>query len=294
MTIRHFRIFIAVYSEKSMTGAAKKLYMTQPSVSQAIKELETHYRTVLFERFPKELLPTRAGEKLYLYANTILSKCVELEDDMKEGSAQHILRIGANDTIGSSILHEYLKSFHTLYPNEEVQVVINKSSLLCDMVHTNELDLLLTDEFRSTPDLTFFSVCEEQFVAVAAANHPLSKKAFVSLEDLNNSKLLLREKGAEIRDYFDSLMNENGFHADAYWESISFDILLSTVKHGEGIALLPKQYVSSDQISNYISILNVPDFQYKQNLILAYKKNKYITPQMSDFISICKTYTDML
>ena len=89
-------------------------------------------------------------------------------------------------------------------------------------------------------------------------------------------------------------MNENGFHADAYWESISFDILLSTVKHGEGIALLPKQYVSSDQISNYISILNVPDFQYKQNLILAYKKNKYITPQMSDFISICKTYTDML
>lgn len=294
MTIRHFRIFIAVYSEKSMTGAAKKLYMTQPSVSQAIKELEMHYHTVLFERFPKELLPTRAGEKLYIYANTILSKCAELEDDMKEGSSQHILRIGANDTIGSSILHDYINGFRKIHPHEEVQVAINKSSLLCDMVHTNELDLLLTDEFRSTPDLTFFSVCEEQFVAVASAHHPLSLKSLVTLEDLNTSRLLLREKGAEIRDYFDSLMNDNGFHADAYWESISFDILLSTVKRNEGIAFLPKQYVANDIHTKNLVVLNVPDFHYKQNLILAYKKNKYITPQMNDFISICKTYTDML
>lgn len=294
MTLRHFRIFIAVYSEKSMTGAAKKLYMTQPSVSQTIKELEVHYRTVLFERFPKELLPTKAGEKLYLYANTILSKCTELEDDMKEGSAQHILRIGANDTIGSSILNDYLNCFQKIHPNEEIQVVINNSSLLCEMVHTNKLDLLLTDEFHSTADLTFFSVCEEQFVAVAGKSHPLASAPQIFLKDLATSKLLLREKGSDVRDYFDSLMNDNGYHADAFWESISFDILLSTATRGEGIALLPKQYVETDVELGHLVILNIPEFHYTQNLILAYKKNKYITPQMDDFIEICKTYTNMI
>ena len=294
MTLRHFRIFIAVYSEKSMTGAAKKIYMTQPSVSQVIKELEVHYHTILFERFPKALLPTKAGEKLYLYANTILSKCAELEDDMKEGSSQHILRIGANDTIGSSILNDYLNCFEKIHPHEEIQVIINKSSSLCEMVHTNKLDLLLTDEFRSTPDLTFFSVCEEQFVAVASKDYPLSSKTRILLKDLAASKLLLREKGSDIRDYFDSLMNDNGFHADAFWESISFDILLSTVKRGQGIALLPRQYVMSDVENGSLVILNIPEFHYNQNLILAYKKNKYITTQMNDFIDICKSHTNML
>ena len=55
MTLRHFKIYVTVYNEKNMTLAAKKLFMAQPSVSQVIKELETHYNTVLFERFPKEL-----------------------------------------------------------------------------------------------------------------------------------------------------------------------------------------------------------------------------------------------
>ncbi len=104
----------------------------------------------------------------------------------------------------------------------------------------------------------------------------------------------MREKGSDVRDYFDSLMNDNGYHADAFWESISFDILLSTALRSEGIALLPRQYVESNVELGNLVILNIPEFHYTQNLILAYKKNKYITPQMDDFIEICKTYTTMI
>ena len=131
-------------------------------------------------------------------------------------------------------------------------------------------------------------------MAVASKDYPLSSKARILLKDLAASKLLLREKGSDIRDYFDSLMNDNGFHADAFWESISFDILLSTVKRGQGIALLPRQYVMSDVENGSLVILNIPEFHYNQNLILAYKKNKYITTQMNDFIDICKSHTNML
>ena len=56
MTLRHFKVFLVVYTERNMTAAAKKLYMTQPSVSQTIKELESHYNVVLFERFPKAFI----------------------------------------------------------------------------------------------------------------------------------------------------------------------------------------------------------------------------------------------
>ena len=64
MTIRHLKIFIAVAETGKMSAAAEKLYITQPSVSQAIRELEEHYQTLLFERLSKKLFITEAGKRL--------------------------------------------------------------------------------------------------------------------------------------------------------------------------------------------------------------------------------------
>ncbi|MBY9087376.1 LysR family transcriptional regulator, partial [Paenibacillus sp. HN-1] len=69
ITIRHLKIFVTVYDERSMTAAGRKLFISQPTVSQAIHELESMYKVVLFERLSRKLYPTSTGEKLYQYAN---------------------------------------------------------------------------------------------------------------------------------------------------------------------------------------------------------------------------------
>ena len=79
MTTRHLKIFLEVYKSGSMTAAAKRLFMTQPSVSQAIHEMEEHYGVRLFERLYRKLYPTPAGKELVLYAENILGLFDEME-----------------------------------------------------------------------------------------------------------------------------------------------------------------------------------------------------------------------
>lgn len=288
MTLRHFKIYVTVYNEKNMTAAAKKLFMAQPSVSQAIKELENHYNTVLFERFPKELHPTRSGELLYEYASHILEKNAEVEDLMKQGTSQHVLRIGANDTVGSSLLDDYIEAFRQSHPLEEIQVHITRSYKLADMLRTNELDFILTDEFKDAPDLISEVFDRDSLIFVAGNGYDLPTDGILTPELLSQKHLLLREPGTSLRDDFDRFMTENGYPIKAYWESISFDILINAALRNMGIALLPeksvKEYLDKGALLQY----RLTGFSSSQKMVLAYQKNKYITPAMDDFFNLCR------
>lgn len=93
MTIRHLKIFIAVAETGKMSTAAAQYYISQPTVSQAIKELEEHYGVLLFERISKKLYITEAGKNLFTYARMVVSQFDELEDNMLKGFSEK-LRIG--------------------------------------------------------------------------------------------------------------------------------------------------------------------------------------------------------
>ena len=94
MTTRHLKIFLNVYITGSMTAAAQKLYMTQPSVSQAIRELEEHYGVPLFERLYRKLYPTQAGKQLFLYAEKILGMFDDMEATMQADALPQSLELG--------------------------------------------------------------------------------------------------------------------------------------------------------------------------------------------------------
>lgn len=289
MTLRHFKIYTTVYTERNMTAAARKLFMAQPSVSQVIKELEHHYNVVLFERFPKELKPTPSGDMLFEYASNILDMNAELEDLMKKGSSQHILRIGANDTAGVSLLDNLLKEYTSTHPLEKVKVQINRSRILADMLRTNDLDLIMTDEFNTAPDLYSEIIDQDRFIAVASPTYPdLPKGLVADASYLSTARLLLREPGTDERDYLEQYMRQRGYRIAPYWESISFDILFNAALGDMGITLLPASMVKDAIYQNKLVELSIPDYHYYQEFILAWPKNKYISVPMEEFIALCR------
>lgn len=289
MTLRHFKIYTTVYTERNMTAAAKRLFMAQPSVSQAIKELENHYHVVLFERFPKELKPTASGDLLFEYATNILEMNIELEDLMKRGSSQHILRIGANDTAGVTLLDDLVKRYTESHPLEKLKVQINRSSTLSDMLRTNDLDCILTDEFKSSPDLYSEIIKEDRFIAVASPYYPELPDRFIAdASYLSTARLLLRESGTDERDCLEQYMRDRGFSLEPYWESISFDILLNAAKQEMGITLLPYNTVKSSIESGELIALVIPDFHSTQKFMLAWQKNKYLSSPIEEFVKMCR------
>ena len=103
MTLRHFRIFLAVCERLSMTEAARQLHISQPSVTQAIHEMENHYGILLFERLGRHIYLTAAGENLKQYAYQILSLCQQAEDSLTAMQHSLPIRLGASITIGDLV-----------------------------------------------------------------------------------------------------------------------------------------------------------------------------------------------
>lgn len=287
MMIRHLKIFITVHDELNMTAAANKLFMTQPSVSQAIKELENYYGVVLFERLSRKLYVTESGEKLYQYASHIIKLFDEVEDSLKEDALQKKLMIGANYTVGVSLIHRYIEKFKSLYPNSEIMVSVNKSSILVEMLRKNELDIALIEEIENKFDLIQDVFYSDRIIIVADPEHHLFSKKDVTAHDIVNEHLLLREKGAGVRDLFEIRMNELGLFFKPYWESTSTTALINAAKNKIGIAVLPFQLIKDHIALGSLKELKVKDIDFSRKLTIVYHKNKLLTSAMHDFIKIC-------
>ena len=122
MNNRQLTIFRTVCEEGSMTKAAEKLYMTQPAVSQTIKELEQESGVCFLERYNRKVVPTESGRLLYQYACHILGLYQDLEQHLKETEGVRTIRIGANLSVGVKMLRGFIRAFEKKYPDIQVKV----------------------------------------------------------------------------------------------------------------------------------------------------------------------------
>lgn len=285
MTNRHFKIYLTVCHTMNMTMAADKLYMTQSAVSQAIKELEQYYQCECFERLYHKLYITEAGKTIYDYASRVISLCSELEDELRKPVDQNI-RIGVNFTVGESMIYDFINEFKTNHKNADVILYVNRASSLKDMLKKNQIDFALMEEVPEKDLFEEIFFKRDQILYVSAVDCEIQKKQPLQPEDILKEKLLLREKGAGVRDLFDQNMVRLGFKVEPYWESNSTSALINAVHNNMGISVLPYELIKHQLEEGYIGRLKVKNMQFDRNLMITYSKNKYITPSMKDFFHI--------
>ena len=287
MTTRHLKIFNEVYLSGSMTAAAKKLYMTQPSVSQAIRELEEHYDTRLFERLYRRLYPTPAGERLYQYASKVLDMFDEMEASLKGDAQPQSLELGLFFTAGM-LAQPWLSEFRTKYPTTEVHVQVWKGSELKRLLRCAALDIAIMEESPGDEDLIQEIFAEDRLVAVTAPDDPLLKKGKIDVDTLVSQPLLLREQGAGVRDQFEAQMRSLGHSIRPRWESASSLVLLDAASHREGIAILPYELARHALKSGQVSEIPVEGIDFRRRMALTWHRDKYITQAMQDFMDIVR------
>ncbi len=130
MTIRHLKIFLAVYQKESITEAAASLNMTQPTVTRAIQELEDHYSRQLFERIHRRLYVTEAGKQLYRQAVHVVSAMEQMDKDMSDWDEAGILRVGAGATLGCILRSLLLSAFQMTHPQVTPHSVVTDRTCL--------------------------------------------------------------------------------------------------------------------------------------------------------------------
>lgn len=288
MTTRHLKIFSTVYRTGSMTAAAKQLYMTQPSVSQAIRELEEHYDTRLFERLYRRLYPTPAGERLYQYAGKVLDMFDEMEASLREGAQPQSLKLGLFFTAGM-LAQPWLQEFRQKYPATEINVQVWKGSELKRLLRCAELDIAIMEESPGDEDLIQEIFAEDRLVAVVAPDDPLLSRGSIDVNTLVAQPLLLREKGAGVRDQFEAQLRALGHSVRPCWESASSLVLLDAASHREGIAILPYELARKALEQGQVSELPVAGIDFRRRMAITWHRDKYITKAMQDFMDIVRT-----
>lgn len=294
MTLRHLRIFIAVYETLSFTKAGKKLYLAQPAISLAIKELEEYYHVPLFDRIKHSIYPTEFGENFYKYASHILSLMDEMEDFTKDWNTNRTLRIGSSITIGNNILPSLIKSFSKLYPQTDVEVIINNSSVIESAILQNTIDFALIENEPTFEKISKIPFMQDSLCTLISIDHPLAKQDNITLKHLSNEHFLMREKGSSVRELVDSIFIANQFSVKPYWESTSTQALIRAVENNLGVTTLPYQLIKHRYDHSKVILLDIPELNIQRSYNIIYYEGKFLSKTAKAFFDLCKQMENVL
>ena len=289
MTLRHMKIYTAVFRCSSITRAADELHLAQPSVSFAVKELENYYGIRLFDRIGRRICPTEAGREFYGYASHIVSLFEDMEKQFKNWDAIGTLRVGTSITIGTHILPSLIKSYQEEFPSLRVEAVVNNSGLIEQYVLDNTIDLGLIETQPEHNEIQAVPFMEDQLCAILPTDHPLAGQSCVTLSQMAAYPFLMREKGSAGREILEASFSLQHLFVQPIWESSSTQAIVSAVSQGLGVAVLPYLLVERDARENLVKVLPF-ETPLCRDLNIIYHKSKYLTPNMEAFIRLCKDF----
>ena len=296
MTIRHLKIFIEVAETGKMSAAADRCFISQPSVSQAVKELEEHYKVPLFERLSKKLYITEDGKKLLAYAKQLIQLYDSLEETMQETSLSHKIRIGSTITVGSCLLPNLINDMKCLKPELKIYSYIANTSIIEEKLLKSELDIGLVEGTVKHPDLIALPAINDFLVLVCSNSHPFAKKDIIHIKELKNLPFIMREQGSGTRKLFEEYMKSQNVPLQIEAESHSTEAIKNAVIENQYLAVVSVRLLENEIKNGQIHVIRSLETDWDRSFYLVYHKNKFMTKAMDLFkeLSYRYKYPDIL
>lgn len=284
MTRKHFTIFVEVCRFLNFSQAAEALNTTQPAVSLAVKELESHYGVALFERMNRRVYLTPAGEALLATAQDVLRGFQEAEETLGQGRPL-ALRVGANVSFGEAGLAQVLGRFRQEHPQVRLRALVANSDKIQSLLVENQLDVGIVDGLGVSERLRAQPLYQENLVLAAA---PGRFPAPATVEELAALPLLLREPGSGLRSSVDRVFSQQGLAPQPLLESTSTAALAQAAKAGLGVAILPEALA---QRESGLQVGTVPEVRFFRQFACALHRQKAPSPALEAFLALLRDQT---
>jgi LysR family hydrogen peroxide-inducible transcriptional activator len=247
MTLTELRYIVAVARERHFGRAAEACFVSQPTLSVAIKKLEEELDVKIFERGGSEVSVTPLGEDIVRQAQSVIEQASAIKEIAKRGKdpLAGALRLGIIYTIGPYLLPELVKHTIERYPQMPLMLQENFTVKLLEMLRTGELDCAIMAEPFPDTGLAIAPLYDEPFVVAAPASHPFAQRERISSAELKSETMLLLGTGHCFRDHVLEVCPEFArFSSDAEGIRKSFEgSSLETIKHmvasGMGVTVVP-------------------------------------------------------
>jgi DNA-binding transcriptional LysR family regulator len=288
MNLNQLRVFWAVSAEGSVTRAARSLSISQPAVSKQLAELEQTLGVPLFDRLPRGVRLTSAGQLLQRHARRIFATEAAAEAEIAElrGLSRGQLSIGASTTIGSYLIPSLFGAFNRAHPRVQLALEIGNTAGIQAAVLDNRLHLALTEGFVSSEQLQVEVVTHDHMVAIAAPSHAAARRAAMTAAELCSLPFILRERGSGTRDVIEAALVERGLVLEPLMSLGSTEAVKNAVASGLGVAIVSRLTVELELKARLLREIPLTDLRIERALHLLWLKGKRQSPAVAAFIDL--------
>lgn len=303
MVFRNYEYFVAIVEAGSLTKAAERLYVSQPSLSQYLKRLETSLGVELFDRSTSPLRLTYTGERYYQYVLQLmkLDENVRREFQDIQNQTSGRLRLGVALWRGACLLPDVFPTFHQQYPDIHIELTEGRSVQLESALMNDKIDLAVMNLPRTLDynKLTCEIICEERILLAAPTHHPYVHDLLVDcdtldgyprapLELLEHIPLILTKPGQNLTHEVRHMLGKNHIEPNILLETGNLTTAINLTAQGIACTFVPEEGAKVCQHPGAVTYFVTNSSDLVWDLAAVYRKDTYLTRLSQLFIEVMK------
>ena len=290
MDLRKLEVFCKLVELGSFTKTADAVLLSQPTVSEHIRNLEEELGHKLVDRLGRDVQPTPLGELLYGYARKILQTRQEALQAVEQFSGKLVGRImlGCGTIPGTYIFPRLIGEFRKKNPAIKATLRISGSRLIADEVKSGALDLGVVGAKWNDSDLSWTQIYNDNLSLVVNSRHRWAGKKEVSPEMLLDEPFILREVASGTRKAFDQILHGAGYKVAQLKEVAemgSTSAVKEAIKAGLGVSILSDMAVAEEVAYGLLAKVRLKDITMERPFYLISRKNRELSPVASVFLN---------
>lgn len=291
LNLHLLRIYTAVVEHNNFSRAADALYMSQPAVSKAVRELERQIGLDLLDRSHRRLALTEAGRVLHLHAQRLFAveQAAEAALEQLQGLERGQLALGASQTIGTYLLPPLLGQFHQQYPGIRLSLEIANTQAVLEALHMQELDFAVVEGPVNHEEFTVTRWRNDRLVVILPPDHHLIGQQSVALEQLAAEPYVQRESGSGTRMIVERVFQNRGLELNVAIELSSNQAVKQAVSAGLGISIVSIATIALEAATNSLAIMEVSESGFIRSLSQVMLREKPVSPAAAAFSQLLHT-----
>ena len=265
---------LKVYETGNYTRAAEKLSLTQPAVSQHIKQIERELGTVVFDRSGGKIHPTPEGKLVIQYAERVVSLYENLQRALEDKRKSiDRLRVGITHTSESNIVTEVLAQYAEQFENMKITIQTDTINNLYEMLKTYKIDIAIVEGAVADPSINSVMLDTDSLVLCVSNEHPLAKRSLVTIDELKKEKMILRLPSSGTRNLFAAHLESRNMSLEDFNVTLEVDNIATIkdlVRRNYGVSILARSACMDELKKGKITVLPIENLSMIREVNILY------------------------
>lgn len=286
------RVFYEVARTSSATQAAKRLFISQPAVSNDLKKLNDLIGFQLLKKTSKGMQLTRKGEALYQYIKKIFDIEKEIEafllqiDEVQTGTVS----LGFSTLYARYLISKLTKFFHEAFPGIILRYYSGSSQAVLTRLKNLQIEIAVAARYLEIPSIEYIPFRKEKLVLLASMKHDFVKKGIIEFQELANQRFIMKEYGSATGETVKSAFEKRNINPDIVAELVNLDVILEMIEDNQGVAFLPELIMNHLDSDRNLITIDISDESLYFNSYLAVQKNEKLSPAAQRLMDVIRVY----